>query len=188
MGYYSAMLVKNVIPGDFEIWTKTPTDEFDIVVRKDLIREPFNYYLEFAPISEEDEYRRQDSLLKMWNGGQGITTLEWTWDQMSNVDKERMRRQQEKETLRRMPSYNQIKDQTLAMLYQQALQQVGLQGQAAPQQQQGQDQGQRPMTTSIPNRAPLGSAQDLDNQLRNLAAQNSSGIQSGQGLGGGGNR
>ena len=185
-----AMLVKNVIPGDFEVWTRTPTDEFDVVIKKDLIREPFNYYVEFAPISEEDEYRRQDSLLKMWNNGQGITTQEWTWAQMSNVDPERMRRQQEKENLRRMPSYNQIKDQTLAMLYQQALQQVGLQGQVVPGVQQGGQQagGQRPMTTSIPNMAPLGSAQDLDNKLKSLVEQNSSGIQGGQGLGGGGNR
>ena len=187
-----AMLVKNVIPGDFEIWTKTPTDEFDVVVKKDLIREPFNYYVEFAPISEEDEYRRQDSLLKMWNGGQGITTQEWTWNHMSNVDPERMRKQQEKENLRRMPSYNQIKDQTLAMLYQQALQQFGLQGQpmqAQPQQgTQGQAGGQRPMVPGIPERAPLGSAQDIQNQLRTLTQQNLSGIQGGQGLGGGGNR
>ncbi len=186
-----AMLVKNVIPGDFEIWTRTPADEFDVVVKKDLIKEPFNYYVEFAPISEEDEYRRQDSLLKMWNGGQGITTQEWTWGQMSNVDPERMRKQQEKENLRRMPSYNAIKDQTLAMLYQQALQQVGLQGQVAqPQTGQGTQtaQGQRPLVPGIPDRAPLGSAQDLDNQLQNLVQQNSSGIQGGQGVGGGGNR
>ena len=185
-----AMLVKNVIPGDFEIWTKTPTDEFDVVVKKDLIREPFNYYVEFAPISEEDEYRRQDSLLKMWNGGQGITTQEWTWNQMSNVDPERMRRQQEKERLRAMPSYNQIKDQTMAMMYQQALQAQGLQGQPV-QGQLGSPQttdGQRPLVPGIPNRAPLGSGQALDNQLRNLAQQNNSGIQGGQGLTGGGNR
>ncbi len=186
-----AMLVKNVIPGDFEIWTKTPTDEFDVVVKKNLIREPFNYYVEFAPISEEDEYRRQDSLLKMWNGGNGITTQEWTWNQMSNVDPERMRRQQEKENLRRMPSYNQIKDRTMAMLYDQALQQLGLQGQPT----QGQDQtgvqtggSQRPLVPGIPNVAPPGSGQDIDNQLQALVAQNSSGIQSGQGLTGGGNR
>ncbi len=186
-----AMLVKNVIPGDFEIWTRTPTDEFDIVVKKDLIREPFNYFVEFAPISEEDEYRRQDALLKMWNSGRGITTQEWTWAQMSNVDPERMRREQEKERLRMMPSYNAIKDQTLATLYQQALQQLGLPGQAPLDQSQaqgGQAQGQRPLVPGIPDRAPLGSAQNLDNQLANLVAQNSSGIQSGQGLTGGGNR
>ena len=185
-----AMLVKNVIPGDFEIWTKTPTDEFDVVVKKDLIREPFNYYVEFAPISEEDEYRRQDSLLKMWNGGQGITTLDWTWNQMSNVDPERMRRSQEKERLRAMPSYNQIKDQTMAMMYQQALQAQGLQGQPV-QEQPGTPQttdGQRPLVPGIPNRAAPGSAGDIDNQLQNLVQQNNSGIQGGQGLGGGGNR
>ena len=186
-----AMLVKNVIPGDFEIWTKTPTDEFDVVIKKDLIKEPFNYFVEFAPISEEDEYRRQDSLLKMWNGGQGITTQEWTWNQMSNVDPERMRRQQEKERLRAMPSYNQIKDQTMAMMYQQALQAQGLQGQpvagAPPGTPQTTD-GQRPLVPGIPNRAAPGSGQDIDNQLANLVQQNSSGIASGQGLGGGGNR
>jgi len=187
-----AMLVKNVIPGDFEIWTKTPTDEFDVVVKKDLIKEPFNYYVEFAPISEEDEYRRQDSLLKMWNGGNGITTQEWTWNRMSNVDPERMKKEQEKERLRAMPAYNQIKDQTMAMLYQQALQQVGLQGQPTQGQQGGQQgappQGQRPMVPGIPNRAPLGSMADLENQFRALAAQNNSGIQGGQGRGGGGQR
>ncbi|KKL91139.1 hypothetical protein LCGC14_1897680 [marine sediment metagenome] len=185
-----AMLVKNVIPGDFKIWTKTPTDEFDVVVKKDLIKEPFNYYVEFAPISEEDEYRRQDSLLKMWNGGQGITTQEWTWNQMSNVDPERMRRSQEKERLRAMPSYNQIKDQTMAMMYQQALQAQGLQGQPV-QEQPGTPQttdGQRPLVPGIPNRAAPGSAGDIDNQLQNLVQQNNSGIQGGQGLGGGGNR
>jgi len=185
-----AMLVKNVIPGDFKIWTKTPTDEFDVVVKKDLIKEPFNYYVEFAPISEEDEYRRQDSLLKMWNGGQGITTQEWTWNQMSNVDPERMRRSQEKERLRAMPSYNQIKDQTMAMMYQQALQAQGLQGQPV-QGQPGTPQttdGQRPLVPGIPNRAAPGSAGDIDNQLQNLVQQNNSGIQGGQGLTGGGNR
>ncbi len=186
-----AMLVKNVIPGDFEIWTRTPTDEFDVVIKKNLIREPFNYYVEFAPISEEDEYRRQDSLLKMYNNGQGITSLAWTWGQMSNVDPKKMGREMEKENLRRMPSYNQIKDQTLAMLYQQALAQFGLQGQVTQGQPQGaqeQAQGQRPLVPGIPERAPLGSAQDIQNQLTNLVAQNSSGIQGSQGIGGGGNR
>ncbi|KKN74718.1 hypothetical protein LCGC14_0387600 [marine sediment metagenome] len=183
-----AMLVKNVIPGDFRIWTKTPVDEFDVLIKKDLIREPFGYTVEFAPISEEDEYRRQDSLLKMWNGGNGITTKEWTWDQMSNVDKEKMRRQQEKESLRAMPSYNQIKDQTMAMLYQQALGEAGLQGQPVQGQQPGEVQGQRPMVPGIPDMAPLGSAQDIDNQLRAVTEQNLSGIQGGQGLTGGGNR
>lgn len=189
-----AMLVKNVIPGDFEIWTRTPTDEFDVVIKKDLIKEPFHYFVEFAPISEEDEYRRQDSLLKMWNGGNGITTQEWTWNQMSNVDPSRMRKQQEKENLRRMPSYNQIKDQTMAMLYQQALAQLGIQGQPFPGQLDGttggtqQGDSQRPLVPGIPNRAPLGSMQDIENQLRSLVEQGNSGIQSGQGLGGGGNR
>lgn len=187
-----AMLVKNVIPGDFRIWTKTPVDEFDVLIKKELIREPFGYTVEFAPISEEDEYRRQDSLLKMYNNGQGISSLEWTWAQMSNVDPEKMRKELERERLRMMPSYNQIKDQTMAMLYQQALQQVGLPGQPVQgQQAQGAPQapqGQRPLVPGIPDRAGLGSAQDLDTQLRNLAAQNLSGVQGTQGVGGGGNR
>ena len=186
-----AMLVKNVIPGNFEIWTRTPTDEFDVVIKKDVLREPFNFHVEFAPISEEDEYRRQDSLLKMWNGGQGITTQEWTWNQMSNVDPERMRRQQEKERLRMMPSYNAIKDQTLAMLYQQALQQAGL----PPMMPQGgemgtQGEGGSPgrMVPPIPDRAQPGSMAFLENQMKALSQQGSSGIQGGQGLGGGGAR
>ena len=103
-----------------------------------------------------------------------------------------MEKEEERERLKMMPSYNQIKDQTLAMLYQQALQQVGLQGPPVQGQQTegapGEVQGQRPLVPGIPNRAPLGSGQDIDNQLANLVAQNSSGIQGGQGLTGGGNR
>lgn len=182
-----ALLVKNVIPGDFEIWTKTPTDEFDVLIKKNLIKEPFNYFVEFAPINEEDEYRRQDSLNKMWNGGNGITTEQWTWEQMSNVDPARMKRQKEKEKLKNSPAYSQAKDQMLTQLFQQAIQQVGQQQNPQIVNPAGVPiQSQRPMVSGIPERAPLGSAQDLDNGLASLRAQNNSGIQGTQGVGGGG--
>jgi len=186
-----AMLVKNVIPGDFEIWTRTPTDEFDVAIKKDLIREPFNYYVEFAPISEEDEYRRQDSLIKMWNSGNGLVTKSWARKQISSIDPIAMEKEEEKERLKMMPSYNTLKDQTMAMLLNQVLQANGLAPLPPPIEGGGpgapQGEGQRPLVPGIPNRAPLGSMANLENIWKQQGAP-SSGIQGTQGVGGGGNR
>lgn len=189
-----ARLVQNVIPGDFEIWARTPTDEFDMVIKKNQFVEPYNFYVEFAPISEEDEYRRQDSLLKMYNNGNGIITKSWARRQMSNVDPIAMDREEEKERLKLSPSFLQIKDQYVGQAFAEALQQSGLA--PLPQEPQpvppgmatgGMEPPGRGMVPPIPNRAPLGSSGDMENKLKAQLAGMNSGIQ-GQGRGGGGNR
>ncbi len=190
-----ARLVQNVIPGNFEIWTRTPTDEFDMVINKSQFKEPYNFYVEFAPISEEDEYRRQDSLLKMYNNGNGIITKAWARRQMSNVDPIAMEREEEKERLKLSPSFLQIKDQFIGQKFAEALQQSGLapiQPPEAPPEAPGMATGGmeppgRGMAPPIPNRAPLGSMGDMENKLKEMTAGMSSGIQT-QGRGGGGNR
>jgi len=77
-------VLKNVVPGEFNVWARTPSDEFDIEFTKDDIVEPFNCYVEFAPVSEEDEYRRHDDLERLTAAG--IVTRKWSREQMSNVD------------------------------------------------------------------------------------------------------
>ena len=101
-----ARLLKNVIPGDVRVWARTPTDEFDVEVKKDLFREPFTCYVEFAPISEEDEYRRHDDLERLVS--QGVVTRRWARTQMSNVDPVAMELDEEREMLRADPAIQGI--------------------------------------------------------------------------------
>ena len=120
-----AMLAKNVIPGDFQIWAKTPTDEFDVVIKKDKLREPFNYFVEFNPISEEDEYRRHDDLIR--RGQAGLIDEEYAWERQNDVDPEVMKKRMKKKQLRNSQAYLQAQDMFMAGMFQQAAQQAGIQ-------------------------------------------------------------
>lgn len=185
-----ARLIKNVIPGDVDVWTRTPSDEFDIPIKKSLLKEPFNFTIEFAPISEEDEFRRMDNLRLMVQSG--IYTPEFAWTQMSNVDPKKMAKDVEKAKLRMLPAYNQMKDQMMATLLQQATMEAGLQPSMSPQTEgivPGTPQGsERRMSPNVPNRAPLGSIQDMQNKLKSQRSPVPAHPGQGQGLGAGGNR
>lgn len=181
-----ARLVKNVIPGDFEIWTRTPSDEFDMVIKKSLLKEPFNYYVEFSPISEEDEYRRHEDLMRMLNSG--LVSKWWAWKKMSDVDPKDMERQQLKEAIKNSPAFQQLIMQFVLPQVQQALNELGLPAnmiEQVPQNMPPQMQG-RPLTTNIPNRAQPGSMQEMMNQRMNQMGRPRMNVNQGQG--GGGNR
>lgn len=186
----SAMIVVNKIPGNFRVWARTPSDEIDVLVKKDLLKPPFAPYVEFSPISEEDEYRRQDSLIKQRQAG--LISREFAWTQMNNVDPQKMQRDVDKEMLKMSPPIQQLNAQVYAQMLQQAYIENGVM--PPPMgggMEQGQSQaggGQRPMVPGIPEKAVPGSTQDMDNQMRQLTNRNNSGIQGGQGVGGGGNR
>uniref|UniRef100_A0A6M3KGG5 Uncharacterized protein n=1 Tax=viral metagenome TaxID=1070528 RepID=A0A6M3KGG5_9ZZZZ len=179
-----AKLLKNVIPGDVRIWARTPTDEFDIEVKKDKMKEPFTCYVEFSPISDEDEYRRHDDLERLTNAG--IVTRNWARTQMSNVDPIAMAVDEEKEKLKNSEVLNMLIQQYAAGKMAEAISKRG----GAEMVQGGEPaqpptpQNMRPMVPGIPNIAPLGGAQDLQNQM----AQNRSQISPSptQGRGGGG--
>jgi len=180
-----ARLVKNVIPGDFEIWTRTPSDEFDMVIKKSLMKEPFNYYIEFSPISEEDEYRRHEDLMRMVNAG--LVSKWWAWKKMSDVDPKDMERQQLKESIRNSEAFQGMIMQFILPQVQQALQELGLPAnmiEQPPENMPPQMQG-RPLTTDIPNRAQPGSQQEMLNQMMTQFGRPGAGT--GQGAGGGGN-
>jgi hypothetical protein len=114
-----ARVMKNVIPGSISVWARTPTDEFDIEIDKDKMKEPFTFYVEFAPISEEDEYRRHDDLERLFKSG--LATKSWARRQMSNVDNEAMELEDEVEALKIDPLVRQIISQYVAGRLSQAL-------------------------------------------------------------------
>jgi len=185
-----ARLMKNVIPYDVRVWARTPTDEFDIEIKKDKMKEPFTCYVEFAPISEEDEYRRHDDLERL--AASGIVTRQWARTQMSNVDPLKMEREEMKERIKNDPAVQQAISQYLAGKMAEALskrsaaESISNPPPATPQMQGQSAEAGRRVIPPIPQVAPLGSAQDIQNGLANLRSQTS--MSPTQGLGGGGNR
>ena len=72
------------------------------------MKEPFTCYVEFAPISEEDEYRRHDDLNRQIQTG--LLTKKAARRQLSNVDPEALEREEEEEKIRNSPALNQALD------------------------------------------------------------------------------
>lgn len=188
-----ARIMKNVVPGDINVWAKTPTDEFDIEIKKDKMKEPFTYYVEFAPVSEEDEYRRHDDLERMYKSG--LATKGWSRRQMSNVDPEAM---EVEETVEQMKiALAPILGQYAIAKFQEKLNQLEAANNpnVLPPQPMGmpgqppagvlQEPGRR-MVPPIPNNPALGSAQGIQNELE--AQRSQTPMNPMQGQGGGGNR
>jgi hypothetical protein len=101
-----AKLFKNVIPGDMRIWARTPTDEFDMLIDKKELKEPFTCYVEFAPVNEDDEYKRHMDLEQLVAAG--IVTPNWARQQMTNVDPKAVALDIEKEKLENDPAIQQM--------------------------------------------------------------------------------
>jgi len=180
-----ARLFKNVVPEDIRLWALPTTgDGFDAVIKKDLMKEPFTCYVEFAPISEEDEYRRQDALNKLFSNG--LVTKKWARGQIASIDQVEMDKEDKKEMLRQLPSYLATLDQAVGMMAQAVYQLPQAQPQEGTESTQSTTGGsQRSLVPPIPNRAPIGS---LENIVANMPKAPTSGIQGTQGVGGGGNR
>lgn len=115
-----ARIMKNVVPGDINVWARTPTDEFDIVIKKDKMKEPFTFSVEFSSISEEDEYRRHDDLERLYKSG--LVTKKWARKQMSNVDSSALEIEEEYEKMLNDPMVQQIISQYTAGKLMEAMQ------------------------------------------------------------------
>lgn len=171
-----AKLYKNVIPSDIRLWnwSQAAADEFDEIIKRDKMKEPFTCYVEFAPISEEDEYRRLDSLERQVQTG--LLTKHTARRQMTNIDPIAEDKQEKKDL---------IEQALIPVIAEYAKQKAGLQLQAkmaaqAPPPSQGPQGG---LTTQSPPAVMPGSAQDLQRQI---ASQQRPPINVGQGVGGGG--
>jgi len=191
-----ARIMKNVVPGDINVWAKTPTDEFDIEIKKDKMKEPFTFYVEFSPISEEDEYRRHDDLERLITSG--IVTKPWARKQMSHVDPQAMELEEQVELMKADPMVQQIISQYMSGKLMEAITKrataEAIDNPPPPmpmmgtQQGAGQQQRQEPgrsLVPPIPNVQPLGSAGNIQNEL---AAQRRPQPINQQGRTGGGNR
>lgn len=196
-----ARLLKNVIPGDVRVWARTPNDEFDIEIKKDKLKEPFTCYVEFAPVSEEDEYRRHDDLERLV--ASGIVTRRWARTQMSNVNPADLELQEEVDRLKADPAVQQIISQYIAGKMTEAVVKRSAAEsaksppppvpEAAPEAPPAMMPMEPPpmgaprqMQPPIPNVPQPGTAQALQNELR--GRRSTVPIFPNQGAGGGGNR
>jgi len=183
-----ARIMKNVVPGDINVWAKTPTDEFDIEIKKDKMKEPFTFYVEFAPISEEDEYRRHDDLERLVKSG--IAPVKWARQQMSNIDPIAMEREEIKQQIKNNPTVIQVLEQYIAGRLSLAVSRREMaevaSGERPPPQPAQPMQGQIPgrMTTGVPQTAPPGSAQEMQNRMKQMRSQTPMSPTQGQGGGG----
>ena len=178
-----AQIMKNVIPGDINVWARTPTDEFDIEIKKDKMKEPFTFYVEFAPISEEDEYRRHDDLERLVSSG--IAPVKWARQQMSNMDFESIEKEELKAQMKQMalPLIQQYIQGKLAAAIGQRVAAEVVTGERPAMQPQGQEVPGR-MTTGVPQQSPLGSAEEMQNRLKQMRSQIPMSPTQGQGGGG----
>ncbi len=185
-----ARIMKNVVPGDINVWAKTPTDEFDIEIKKDKMKEPFTFYVEFSPISEEDEYRRHDDLERLFKSG--LVTKSWARKQMSNVDEEAMELEDEVEKMKEDPAVQQVISQYMAGKVLEALtkrsqaESIDNPPPTILQQSAGAEQGQEPgrrMAPPIPTEV-----NPLQQQLASQRSQVPLSSTQGRGVGAGGNR
>ena len=189
-------LMKNIIPDTVRVWAMPAADDIDVEVDRDLLIPPFTYYVEFAPVSEEDEYRRHDDLERLVQTG--IYTPEFAWKQMSNVNPKEMEIMVEKFKINNDPNLHQMLMQYAMGIAMQAVQKrmaaEGAQGQLVlPGMgtlgsgiQGGTEETMGRMTTGIPNTAQPGSASALQNTLANIRSKKP--INPMQGMGGGGAR
>ena len=191
-----ARIMKNVVPGDISVWARTPTDEFDIEIKKDKMKEPFTFYVEFAPISEEDEYRRHDDLERLVSST--LVTPKWARKQMSNVDPEAMELEEEVQRLKADPAVQQIISQYLAGKMAKAIaKRSAAEGESpagmtppgmSPEMGGEIPEAGRRLVPPIPTTAPLGSAEDLQNKLRQMRSQTPISPTQGRGIMAGGFR
>ncbi len=195
-----ALLAKNKIPDDIEVWGQTPTGEVSVKIEKAKMRTPFFCVVDFAPIDPQDEYRRHDDIMRLTQTG--IATRQWAREQTPNMDPDELEVQEVYQRLMDNPVVQQWQGQVAVAMMTQAQAKrdaaeapvqppmappMGgnpmMSGQPQPQQQGG---APRSPVTPMPNIAALGSPEDMQNKMK--AGQSQVGLNPLQGFGGGGNR
>ena len=203
-------IVKNVVPGDIDLWARTPTDEFDVEIKKDKLKEPFVVYVQFNSMSDEENYRKQDGLRLLVQSG--IASIDYARAQMPNMDVKAMKKAELKQVIRTglVPQYQQYANARLTIALSELAAKEGIPQTLGMPQQQGQGgppQGMNPATggngmpqpgmppqappgrnmiTQIPERSMPGAQQDVENYLKGLRSPVP--VHPGQGETGGGFR
>jgi len=186
-----AEIFVNKCPDDVRVWSRDAISVDTIIKKKDM-KPPFDYVVEFSPVSPEDEYRRHDDDIRQLQAG--LTTPRVIWENRPNVDADVMEEQVEWFKLMNSPAIEQMVQGALAEMTKAALakkmgsdellNQMEMEQNAQMSVKQKGPQGG--MTQGIYERAMPGSPEDLENQRRMMNGPNP--MNFGQGAGGGGER
>lgn len=103
-----AKLYKNVIPGNIRLWAYTPKVNFDEIIDREKMKEPFFCHIEFAAISPEDEYHRHDDLARQVQNLQ--IPVEAAWSRLNEYDVEKLKELSVKQGIETSPGLLQAKD------------------------------------------------------------------------------
>ncbi|MFA5377162.1 MAG: hypothetical protein WC455_15530 [Dehalococcoidia bacterium] len=191
----AALIQKRVIPEGVRMWARTPTDEFDIPTDGKKFKEPITFYVEYAPVSEEEEYRKHDDLERLFKSG--MVTKQWARKQLSNIDPQAMSIEEAEETIELNPNMQRAIMELAMSLWRQKYglpepipepmpQPITPAGATQPPmpQQGTAEPGRSVIAPASPKPVP-GSPRAMELQNKNMRSQNSMTM---QGVGGGGNR
>lgn len=62
-------IAERVVPEDFHIWAKAPDEEFDFRIDRAKIKHHYTTFVEFTPVSPEEEARRHADMINMVKSG-----------------------------------------------------------------------------------------------------------------------
>ncbi len=158
-------IAERVVPSNFRIWAKAPDEEFDFKIDRAEIKHHYTTFVEFTPVSPEEEARRHADMENLVKTGI-ISTATGRRRYMSHIDSEAEDIRVEAEKLRNSEPVRQVMAQIAAQILSGEATRLG----KIKSLQNGQVQaGQLPVQPTQPSRAALsmpGGAQALSSMTR----------------------
>lgn len=106
-------IAERVVPEDFHIWAKAPDEEFDFRIDRAKIKHHYTTFVEFTPVSPEEEARRHADMINLVKTGI-LSTTTGRRRYMSHIDPEAEDIRTEAEKLRNDPAIRQVMAQIVA--------------------------------------------------------------------------
>ena len=106
-------IAERVIPEDFHIWAKAPDEEFDFRIDRSKIKHHYTTFVEFTPVSPEEEARRHADMQNLVKTGI-ISPATGRRRYMTHIDPEAEDIRVEAEKLRNDPAVRQVLAQIVA--------------------------------------------------------------------------
>lgn len=106
-------IAERVVPADFRIWAKAPGEEFDIRIDRSKIKHHYTTFVEFTPVSPEEEARRHADMENLVKTGI-ISASTGRRRYMSHIDPIAEDIKVEAEKLRNDPAIRQVLAQIVA--------------------------------------------------------------------------
>jgi hypothetical protein len=106
-------IMERVVPTDIRIWAKAPDGEFDVKIDRSKIKHHYTTFVEFTPVSPEEEARRHADMMNLTKTGI-ISSSTARRRYMSQIDPEAEDIRVEAEKLRNDPAIRQVLAQIVA--------------------------------------------------------------------------